>query len=133
MTGRSKSKSKSRGPTEHAEQVELIKWARFNSNRLPGLELLFAIPNGGLRSKAVAGKLKAEGVLAGVPDLFLPVAKGGFHGLFIEMKAKKTPKPQPTKAQDAMLRALHNQGYLCHICWGAAAAQTSLEMYLSLP
>jgi hypothetical protein len=51
--------------------------------------MLFAIPNGGARHKAIAGKLRAEGVRAGVPDICLPVPRGEYHGLFIELKRPK--------------------------------------------
>ena len=76
-------------PTEHQEQVALIHWAKMRSATLPELGLLFAIPNGGERHLFVAKKLKAEGVKPGTPDLCLPVARGGYHGLFIEMKRMK--------------------------------------------
>jgi hypothetical protein len=46
----------------------------------------FAIPNGGWRNKAVAGKLKAEGVKAGVADMLILLPNQTFHGLFIEVK-----------------------------------------------
>ena len=38
----------------------------------PRLEWIHAIPNGGLRNKATASNLKAEGVKSGVLDVFLP-------------------------------------------------------------
>ena len=50
---------------------------------------LFAIPNGGHRDVRTGVKLKREGVRPGIPDLFLPVARGSFHGLFIEVKTVK--------------------------------------------
>ena len=52
-------------PTEHEEQRELVRWFR---QTWPGVRI-FAIPNGGARSPATAGRLKAEGVSSGVPDL----------------------------------------------------------------
>jgi VRR-NUC domain len=74
---------------EHLHQVALFHWAAVMSCRHPALLMMFAIPNGGLRSKAVAGKLKAEGVRSGVPDLFLPWVTSSKCGLFIEMKSSK--------------------------------------------
>ena len=67
--------------SEHAEQVALFKWAEFAAARWPELTLMHAIPNGGHRNKITAARLKAEGVRAGVPDICLPVARGGWHGL----------------------------------------------------
>ena len=52
---------------EHQEQKTLIKWCEYKGHPY---NLIFAIPNGGQRHKAVAAKLKAEGVKSGVPDLF---------------------------------------------------------------
>ena len=72
---------------EHLEQVHVIHWwdTIAKANGIPEC-LLFAIPNGGYRTKRTGAMLKAEGMRAGVPDLFLAVPRGGFGGLFIEMK-----------------------------------------------
>ena len=63
--------------TESMEQQGFVTWFR---SRYPGV-LIFAIPNGGKRSIRTALTLKAEGVVPGVPDLFIPEWR-----LFIEMK-----------------------------------------------
>ena len=76
--------------TEESHQTALFAWAALHANECPQLRLLLAIPNGGLRNKVTAGKLKAQGVKAGVPDIFLPVARGRYHGLWIEMKEGAT-------------------------------------------
>lgn len=73
-------------PTEAQEQATLFSWAEMQSGRRPELRLLFHIPNGGSRGKAEAARFKMEGVKPGVPDLFLPVPRGPWHGLFIELK-----------------------------------------------
>jgi hypothetical protein len=72
---------------EHTEQVNLMQWWALACRGF-GIpeQLLFAIPNGGQRNIIVASKLKAEGVRAGVPDLFLAFPKKDAAGLFIEMK-----------------------------------------------
>lgn len=69
-----------RVPTEHEEQRELVCWFR---RTFPGVRI-FAVPNGGARSPATAGRLKAEGVVAGVPDLYIPA-----WSLWVEMKRTK--------------------------------------------
>ena len=74
------SKKSPRFPTEHEEQVGLVNWFR---DRFP-MVLIFAIPNGEKRSISVARRLKAEGVKAGVPDLFVPE-----WDLWIEMKRRE--------------------------------------------
>jgi hypothetical protein len=58
-------------------------------SKYPALRMLHAIPNGGHRHKATAARLKAAGVKAGVPDICLPVARGDWHGLYIELKVGK--------------------------------------------
>lgn len=115
-------------PSEHQEQASVIAEAalRARTNRAWGL--LLAIPNGGLRSKAVAAKLKAEGVRPGVPDLFLPVARGREHGLWIEMKRTKGGHISPE--QEAWAEALEAQGYRVRICRGADAAIREIRDYL---
>lgn len=75
--------------TESEEQIYFIQWCKRNQDHIPALKKIFAIPNGGLRNKLVASRLKLEGVKSGVPDLFLPVSSKGFNGLFIEMKRIK--------------------------------------------
>src|SRR5262245_8907913 len=108
---------------EHFEQVALFEWAQYNISRLPELDLLFAIPNGGKRSKAVAGKLKAEGVKAGVPDICLPVARRGYHGLFIELKAEGG---QVTELQELFIERVSEQDYFAKVCVGAQNAIATL-------
>ena len=95
--------------TEHQEQAMLVAWARHTESHWPELALLHAIPNGGWRHKATAGRLKAEGLKPGVPDLCLPVARHGYHGLYLEMKSKKGRVRQ---SQRWWLDALTAQGYL---------------------
>ena len=72
--------------SEDAEQEIVIQWVRMNEGKWPELKLLHHIPNGGSRNKREAARLKRMGVLAGVSDLHLPVSKGGYNSLYIEMK-----------------------------------------------
>lgn len=115
--------------SESDEQQALFQWAAIMERKIPELKLLFHIPNGGARSKATAGKLKAEGVKTGVPDLFFPVARGGFHGMFIELKIQSN---KPTENQIKWLEALSEQGYKTVVCYGWRAASKALETYLAL-
>ncbi len=66
--------------TEHQEQVDFVKWFRVS---YPDV-LIFAIPNGGYRSRVTASRLKAEGVVKGIPDLYIPA-----WNLWVEMKRTK--------------------------------------------
>ena len=72
---------------ESGHQEAIIEWCAWNMQQYPELELLYHVPNGGKRDKATAAVLKRQGVKAGVPDLVLPVARCGYHGLYIELKA----------------------------------------------
>lgn len=118
-------------PTEHDEQCALMVHVGYYLGRWPELALLYAIPNGGQRSKAVAGKLKAEGVKPGVPDLCLPVPRGGFHGLYIEMK-RVGERDATSPAQKAWHAALRAQGYRVVVCEGEAEAMAVIIEYMRL-
>lgn len=72
--------------SEHAFQASFVAELELRARSRPELSRIFAIPNGGQRNRVVAAKLKAEGVKAGVPDLFLAHPSGRFAGLFLEMK-----------------------------------------------
>lgn len=85
------------------------------------------MPNGGSRNKIEAANLKKQGVKKGVPDLCLPVPRGVYHGLYIEMKAKKN---KPTQEQESWLKALDEQGYKTAVCWGWEAASRVITEYL---
>lgn len=98
-------------PSEHLEQVHLVAWFR---RSFPGVKI-FAVPNGGHRGKAEAGRLKAEGVTPGVPDLFIPAWR-----LWIEMKKQKGGTV--STEQKEMAHYLKCVGYDVLICRGAAAA-----------
>ena len=73
-------------PNEEQEQMADMRWAALMTDTHPELSLLHAIPNGARTSMSVAKRLKATGLRAGVPDLHLPVARGGYHGLWLELK-----------------------------------------------
>nr|DAS18913.1 MAG TPA: Nuclease [Caudoviricetes sp.] len=112
---------------EALEQCALFEWAEYNSIRLPELKLLYHIPNGGFRNKAEAAHLKRQGVKAGVPDLCLPVARKGYNGLYIELKAGKN---KATDNQKSWLLQLSQQGYFTCLCYGWQQAAKTLESYL---
>lgn len=117
-------------PTESVEQQCLFRWAEFQSGRYPELKLLYHVPNGGSRKKSEAGRFKAEGVKAGVPDLCLPVARGGYHGLYVELKRMKGSKT--SEEQKRWLSELAAQGYFTALCKGWEAAAKVIAEYLKL-
>lgn len=102
-----KSKGASGMPDEHIEQVTFVQWFR---RTFDGVRI-FAIPNGGYRSKTTAGRLRAEGVSPGVPDLFVPEWR-----LWIEMKRRKGGVVSPD--QRDWIAYLERCGYHCIIARG---------------
>lgn len=70
-------------------QQAFIRWCKFQIRTYPELEFIYAIPNGGKRSKAEAFRLVWEGVKAGIPDLHLPVARPPYYSLYMECKTAK--------------------------------------------
>jgi len=83
-----------------------------------------AIPNGGWRNAATAGKLKAEGVSRGVPDLFIPEWK-----LWIEMKRITGGRVSPE--QQGWKSYLEQCGYVVFICAGMEQARREVEAWLT--
>jgi hypothetical protein len=110
---------------EHIEQSMLVKWFRFQYPQI--YKCLWAIPNGGLRKITTAIRLKQEGALAGVSDLFLMIPKGEFHGMFIEMKAPGG-KLQPNQKEFQLLAK--SMGYEAVTCYGYEEAKESIKKYL---
>ena len=126
-----------KGESEHAQQVALFMWASDPDNPLHDmLTVMHAIPNGGQRGIVTAVNLKAEGVKSGVPDIFLPVAKRGFHGMYIEMKKPalyRADKPTHgvSAEQSDMLNALSINGYYCVVCYTYQQAREAIKCYLT--
>lgn len=119
-------------PSEHSEQTALIEWWRMYARwkSLPEC-LLMAIPNGGRRDAVTGARLKAEGVRAGVPDLFLAVPTRQAHGLWIEMKRQHGGRI--SDAQKSSMAALEAQGYACTVCKGWQEARRAISDYLGEP
>ena len=113
------------GPCEEIEQTCLFRWAAMESGAHPELALLHAIPNGGKRSKSEAARMKAAGVKPGVPDMFLPVAREGCHGLYIELKRRDGGRV--STEQTAWMDALARQGYKTALCHGWDAAREEIQ------
>lgn len=116
---------------EGKEQAALFNWlmARYPA----AAKLAYHVPNGGHRMKAVAARLKAQGVKAGVSDITLPMARGGYFGLYIEFKATPPHDAAVSPSQMAFLQAVEAQGYLALVCRGFEAAREVIEGYMALP
>lgn len=135
---------------EHQHQVALIKWANNQritpanrgafEEKLKGarlIDFLFAIPNGGSRTKSEGASLKREGVKAGVSDLMLAVPSCGFCGLFIELKkppadkAKGTGAGKVTQEQVYFSESMIKVNHAVVFCWGMNEAVETIMAYLS--
>lgn len=92
-------------------------------------DFVFAIPNGGYRSKKTGANLKKEGVKRGVPDThcFIPIAP--FHGLYIEFK---TDTGDTSPDQVRVIRLLREQGYKVVICRSTRSGMDELLKYLGI-
>lgn len=117
---------------ELQEQSALFTWARNPAvERLyPELRLMSCSLNGVKLSKAQAGKAKAAGMLKGEHDVRLPVARGGYIGLSIEMKAGKN---KPTQEQLDYGYLLRDEHWCVRYCWSWEEAKAEIMAYLALP
>ena len=116
--------------TEDNIQKAVLQWASWQKYKDGKLsDYLHHSPNGGSRNIVEATKFKRMGVLAGFPDLFLFVARGGYHGLFIELKAKGG---RVSKAQADMIARLQEAGYLALVCRGYNEAVDTLKSYMGI-
>jgi hypothetical protein len=116
--------------SEHGEQTAVIQWALTLEGRYPALHWLYACPNGEYRSPSVANRLQEEGVKPGVPDLFLPVPLGEYHGLYIEMK-RRGGRTSPE--QEEWITHLLSVGYRVEVCVGYEQAAAVLCDYVGIP
>lgn len=129
--------------TEAAHQTALFAWAALNVNKWPELRWLHHIPNGGSRgndvkSRAIrGGQLKAQGVKAGVADVCLPVKRGSYSGLYIEMKKpSEKPKREGSKGGVSNDQAefgafVKTQCFGWCVCYSWNEASEIIEQYLN--
>lgn len=110
---------------EHRIQCACIKLFRY----LYPHYIIYAIPNGGQRNAIVAAKLKAEGVLAGIPDIHIPMARNGYHSLYIEMKNGK--KGTISDKQKDMIEKLKAEGNKVVVCRSVEEFEKEIKEYFN--
>ena len=120
--------------SEHELQCYCVDWFR---NKYPEI-MIFAIPNGGKRPKKInkygkkysseSNKLKKEGVLKGIPDLFVAKSSVFSSGLFIEMKYAKN---KLTDEQKEVHKYLQKAGYTVNVCYSLEQFIEAVETYLN--
>lgn len=119
---------------ESDEQAAVVSWAALMSGQYPELELLYAIPNGAhlygdIKKRArQMSHLKKQGLRPGMPDLCLPVARHGYHALYVEMKNGAN---KPSEKQEDILNLLAEAGNLAVVCWSAEEAIQTIVEYLT--
>lgn len=116
---------------EGNEQTILFTWIDLQYPRES--KLIYHVPNGGHRHKATAGKLKGQGVRAGMPDINVDIARGGYFGMRIEFKATPPNDADVSPKQRGALQLLNDHGYLAIVCRGVHDAQEQIRAYLRLP
>lgn len=116
--------------SESSLQQALITWAKTQVKFYPELLWMHAIPNGSKRDSREAMRLKSEGVKAGILDLHLPVARGGYHGAMLELKRPSGPCLKPSVEQQDYIRFLTEQGYATIVSNDFGELKTFLIDYL---
>lgn len=110
--------------SESLAQQRVFRWAGTKKE----LALMYHIPNEGAGGNyGRMQKLVAEGLRAGVPDIHLPISRGGYHGLWIELKVGYN---KPTEQQLEWIAALNNEGHFACWCRGEQEAISIIEKYL---
>lgn len=111
---------------EDTEQKIIFEWAGYH----PHLRWLMAIPNGGNRDPREAARLKAQGVKAGVADMFLPIPNGEHCGLWVELKRRQQDGPSRTSPKQRLFLAdMADKNYHTAICYGADDAIRVIKEY----
>jgi hypothetical protein len=115
--------------SEATEQEHVVSWCFHREGMYPDLKWIHHCPNGGSRQKKEAARLKAQGVKAGVPDLHLPIPKGAYAGLYIEMKYNTGTVEDEQKE---WIKAMKAAGHYACVCYGYDYAVKVIEEYVSL-
>jgi hypothetical protein len=110
--------------SEADEQIRFVVWLGKQGVRV------VASANGGKRTLLEGAKLKRMGVAAGFPDLFIPIASGGYHGLMIEMKRANGGKV--SDLQKDWIKHLTDQGYFAAVAYGFDQAKEIFLRYINL-
>ena len=118
-------------PREDDEQAVVIMWASMNTAKYEDVDLLFHIPNGGKRNPREAARFRQMGVRAGMPDLCLPVARGIYHALYIEMKRRRGGLV--SEVQNRRIKRLLKAGNCVVVCRGADEAIEAIKSYYWRP
>jgi len=120
-------------PLEEEEQETVIDWVIKSKNYYKELRFLNASLNGVRLPIGLAVKAKKLGLIKGVPDLQLPSARGGYFGLYIEVKRQRGAGSAVSDEQKEFIQYLNDAGYLARVCYGAEETIKKILYYLELP
>lgn len=112
--------------SETSDHLALVKWAKYN----PRLKCLIHIANEYDGGRIGGYRRKLMGVKAGVSDFFLPLPLSGYHGMWIELKAKEGGRV--SREQKNWLDLMQELGYFVSVCYGFDDAVSTIRSYLSL-
>lgn len=120
-----------RNDWEAIEQKQLFDWLDLQYPKES--KLIYHVPNGGKRDAITAKKLQGQGVKAGIPDICIDLARGGYFGMRIEFKPNRAHKSTVSPAQQATLYLLNDAGFYATVCYGFEDARQAITAYLTLP
>ena len=134
--GKTRTRRAPRVDREGMEQKALIRWLYGEKMRggttADAYDHTYHVPNGGQRSKATAAALKGQGVKAGVSDLVVALARGGYHGLYLEFKATPPDHAALADSQREWLGKVEQQGYCAVLARGLDEAKAVIREYMGL-
>lgn len=118
---------KKREEHEYHDQCAIFQWAKLQEAAYPELKYLFSTLNGVWLPVGLAKKAKASGNKRGVPDIWLPVKRGRWSGLVVELKHGDN---QPSPEQLDWIAFLNGQGYYAMPVWGVEETINTIILYL---
>ena len=80
-----------------------------------------------IKNESSTGHIAGIGIKKGVPDYFIAIPSGNFHGLYIEMKK---PKGRLSADQKDFIPKLEDKGYKVAVCFGWSEAVDEVVNYL---
>lgn len=114
--------------SESDQQQSLIEWAQYQENAIPELQLLYAIPNEGSGdNSSIGSRMVKQGLKSGIPDLCLPVPRGEYGALYIEMKYGNNDLRE---SQREKIEQLKEVGNAVAVAWSWHRAAEIIQEYL---
>jgi len=118
---------------EGQEQAVVIRWLLGEKMRGTPVgqlyDVTYHVPNGGARYAKTASDLKKQGAKAGVSDLVVMEARGGYFGLYLEFKATPPKHATLQESQRDWLALAEARGYCAVLARGLEEAKAVLAWY----